>query len=91
MPKTKLRRRSDRINHSVKGVENMNKGFIFTIDAFYAMIFVALLAVLADLTGALGSGTGILLTVGIVYRLYEELAKEQLMESNVLMKKLMGG
>ncbi|MDO8538237.1 MAG: preprotein translocase subunit SecY [archaeon] len=54
-------------------------------------IFVALLAVLADLTGALGSGTGILLTVGIVYRLYEELAKEQLMESNILMKKLMGG
>ena len=29
---------------------------------------------------ALGSGTGILLTVGIVYRLYEELAKAQLLE-----------
>jgi preprotein translocase subunit SecY len=53
--------------------------------------FVGLLAGFADLTGALGSGTGILLTVGIVYRLYEELAKEQLLESNVLMKKLFGG
>ncbi len=53
--------------------------------------FVGLLAGLADLTGALGSGTGILLTVGIVYRLYEELAREQIMESNVLLRKIMGG
>ncbi len=53
--------------------------------------FVGLLAGLADLTGALGSGTGILLTVGIVYKLYEELAKQQLMETNPLMKKLFGG
>ncbi|MFH1257201.1 MAG: preprotein translocase subunit SecY [Candidatus Diapherotrites archaeon] len=43
-------------------------------------IFVGLLAGFADLTGALGSGTGILLTVGIVYRLYEDLAKEQVAE-----------
>ncbi len=53
--------------------------------------FVGILAGLADLTGALGSGTGILLTVGIVYRLYEELAKQQLMDSHPLMKKLFGG
>ena len=39
-------------------------------------IAVGLLAVGADLLGALGSGTGILLTVGILYRLYEELEKE---------------
>jgi preprotein translocase subunit SecY len=53
--------------------------------------FVGLLAGLADFTSALGSGTGILLTVGIVYRLYEELAKQQLMETNPLMRKLFGG
>ncbi len=41
---------------------------------------VGLLAGFADMTGALGSGTGILLTVGIVYRLYEELAKQQMIE-----------
>ncbi len=34
---------------------------------------VGLLAGLADLTGALGTGTGILLTVGILYRMYEQL------------------
>ncbi len=34
---------------------------------------VGLLAGIADLTGALGTGTGILLSVGILYRLYEDL------------------
>ena len=38
--------------------------------------FVGLLAFAADLTGALGGGTGVLLTVGVVYKLYEEIAKE---------------
>lgn len=52
--------------------------------------FVGLLAGFADLTGALGSGTGILLTVGIVYRLYEELAKAQVMEMHPLLGKLLG-
>ena len=42
--------------------------------------FVGLLATLADFTGALGTGTGILLTVGILYRLYEEIAREQASE-----------
>ncbi|MFH1751344.1 MAG: preprotein translocase subunit SecY [archaeon] len=52
--------------------------------------FVGFLAVMADFTGALGTGTGILLTVGIVYRLYEELAKQQFMETNPLLKRVFG-
>ncbi|MFA5106145.1 MAG: preprotein translocase subunit SecY [Candidatus Micrarchaeia archaeon] len=35
--------------------------------------FVGILSGVADMTGALGTGTGILLTVGILYKLYEEL------------------
>lgn len=52
--------------------------------------FVGILAGVADLTNALGTGTGILLTVGIIYRLYEELAKQQLMETNPLLKRVLG-
>jgi len=53
--------------------------------------FVGILAGVADITtGSLVSGTGILLTVGIVYRFYEELAKEAVFESNMLLKKIMG-
>lgn len=52
--------------------------------------FVGLLAFLADLTGALGGGTGVLLTVGVVYKLYEEIAKEQLMDMHPMMRKFLG-
>ncbi|MBC8494653.1 preprotein translocase subunit SecY [archaeon] len=53
-------------------------------------IAVGLLASLADLTGALGSGTGILLTVMIVYRLYEEIAQQHMMDMNPMMRRFMG-
>ncbi len=43
--------------------------------------FVGLLAAMADFTGALGTGTGILLSVGILYRLYEDLEKYQVFSS----------
>lgn len=49
------------------------------------------LAVLADVTGALGTGTGILLTVGILYRMYEELAAQQAFEMMPALKALLGG
>jgi preprotein translocase subunit SecY len=52
--------------------------------------FVGFLAFGADLTGALGGGTGVLLTVGIVYRLYEELAQEQLMDMHPMLRKFLG-
>jgi preprotein translocase subunit SecY len=42
--------------------------------------FVGILAAFADLTGALGTGTGILLTVGILYRFYEQLATERMFD-----------
>jgi len=37
--------------------------------------------------GTISSGTGILLTVGIVYRLYEELAKEQMIAMHPILSK----
>ena len=54
-------------------------------------ITVGFLAALADLTGALSSGTGILLTVMIVYRLYEDIARQHMMDMNPMMRKFMGG
>ncbi|NYB52758.1 MAG: preprotein translocase subunit SecY [Methanobacteriaceae archaeon] len=52
--------------------------------------FVGLLAFGADLTGALGGGTGVLLTVGIVYQLYEEIAQEQLMDMHPMLRNFLG-
>lgn len=54
-------------------------------------IIVGLLAGLSDITTAsLVSGTGVLLTVGIVYRLYEELAKAQLLDLHPMLKSFFG-
>lgn len=52
--------------------------------------FVGFLSAGADFLGALGSGTGILLTVGIVHHLYEEIAKEQVAEMFPAMRRLFG-
>lgn len=53
-------------------------------------IYVGIIAFAADLTGALGGGTGVLLTVGIIHKLYEEMAEEQLMSANPLLRRFLG-
>jgi protein transport protein SEC61 subunit alpha len=40
-------------------------------------ICIGLLTIFADFLGAIGSGTGILLTVSIIYSLYEEMVKNK--------------
>ena len=50
---------------------------------------VGFLAAGADLTGALSRGTGILLAVMIIYQMYEQIAKEHMMEMNPAMRKFM--
>ena len=52
---------------------------------------VGFIAAFADLTGALSRGTGILLSVMIIYKLYEEIAKQHMMDMNPMMRKFMGG
>lgn len=50
--------------------------------------FVGILAWFADITGALGTGTGILLTVGIIYKFYEDLAQQQIFEMYPVLNKI---
>ncbi len=55
--------------------------------------FIGALTLFASLLGTVGQagGTGLLLTVSIVYRLYEDLASEQLMEMHPMMRSFFGG
>lgn len=53
-------------------------------------IAIGLLAAFADLVGAIGTGTGILLTVMIVYNYYEQLQREKLEEAHPLVRKIVG-
>ena len=52
--------------------------------------FVGLLASLADMSGALGTGTGILLTVGIIFKFYQDLENQHLFDSYSSLGSLMG-
>lgn len=54
---------------------------------------VGFLAVMANLLGTIGgvSGTGLLLTISITYKLYQEIAEEQMMEMHPMMRKMFGG
>jgi preprotein translocase subunit SecY len=55
-------------------------------------VFIGILSVVANLFGVVGSvsGTGLLLTVSITYRLYEEIASQQIMEMYPFMRTFFG-
>jgi preprotein translocase subunit SecY len=54
--------------------------------AILSGLAVGLLAALANMTNAAGGGTGILLTVMILYRMYEELAQKHMEELHPALK-----
>jgi preprotein translocase subunit SecY len=68
-------------------VEGILNKYIPTITVL-GSIFVGLLAALATLTGAVGSGMGILLTVGIIYMLYQQLENDRLYETYPILEKI---
>lgn len=70
-------------------MENMLARYITPVTLLGGA-FVGLLAAGANFLGALSSGTGILLAVSIVYRLYREIAKEQLAEMFPAARRLLG-
>ena len=67
-------------------LESLLNRYIWPLTIMGA-IAVGLLAAVADLSGALSRGTGILLTVMIIYRLYEEVAKQHMMDMYPAMRK----
>ncbi|MFW6247458.1 MAG: preprotein translocase subunit SecY, partial [bacterium] len=74
----------------VRVLERLLKRYIYPLTIMGG-IFIGLLASVADMTGAIGSGTGLLLTVMIIYKLYEEIAKQHMEDMNPMMRKFMGG
>ncbi len=70
-------------------VEKVLGKYIPTITIL-GSIFVGLLAAFADLTGALGTGTGILLTVGILHRMYEELSAQHMFDIYPQLREFIG-
>ena len=71
-------------------LERVLERYIFPLTVMGGMA-VGLLAALADVSGALSRGTGILLAVMILYRLYEEIARHHMMDMHPALQKFMGG
>ncbi|MBI1972552.1 preprotein translocase subunit SecY [Candidatus Woesearchaeota archaeon] len=71
-------------------IEQILSRYIMPLTVLGA-ISVGILAASADLMGALANGTGILLTVMIIYRLYEDIAQQHMMDMNPMLRKMMGG
>lgn len=71
-------------------IERMLDRYIWPL-AITGGLAVGLLAAIADLMGALSRGTGILLTVMIIHKLYEEISKQHMMDMHPSMRKFMGG
>ncbi len=71
-------------------LERILSRYIFPLTIMGA-IAVGFLAASADLLGALTNGTGLLLTVMIIYRLYEDIAKHHMMDMYPGLRKMMGG
>ena len=60
-------------------LEKVLEKYIFPLTVV-GSFSVGILAGIADLTGALGTGTGILLTVGILHKLYQQLKQMKAFE-----------
>ncbi len=70
-------------------LESILKRYIFSLIIMGGLT-IGFLAAFADVIGALTSGTGILLTVMIIYRLYEEIAQQHMMDMYPALRKMMG-
>ncbi len=67
-------------------VESLLNRYIPALTVMGA-ITVGFLAAFADVMGALTSGTGLLLTVMIVYKLYEEIAQQHAVDMNPMLRR----
>tara|TARA_B100001250_G_scaffold334505_1_gene300460 strand:- start:31 stop:1740 length:1710 start_codon:yes stop_codon:yes gene_type:complete len=72
-------------------VEKVLERYIPTVTVFSGAV-VGFLAAGADMIGTVGqsSGTGVLLTVGIMIRMYEQIGKEQMMEMHPVLRSFFG-
>ena len=69
-------------------IESILNKYIPTITVIGSVI-VGLLAALATLTGAVGTGMGILLTVGIMYMTYQQIEQQHMLEGYPALEKML--
>ncbi|MCC6052167.1 MAG: preprotein translocase subunit SecY, partial [Fervidicoccaceae archaeon] len=77
------------IRRNPKAVESLLARYIYPLTILSSIIVVGI-AILADILGAYGSGTGILLAVGIINQYYALIAKERALEAYPILRRVLG-
>lgn len=77
------------MRRNVRILEAMLAKYIYPLTLLSSII-VALVAITADVLGALGTGMGLLLAVGIIYQYYTAIAYERALEAYPLLRRLVG-
>ncbi|MGC9115045.1 MAG: preprotein translocase subunit SecY [Fervidicoccaceae archaeon] len=77
------------VRRNPKIFERMLAKYIYPLTVLSSII-VAAIAILADIFGAYGSGTGILLAVGIINQYYAMIARERALEAYPLLSRIIG-
>lgn len=77
------------IRRNVKLLEKILARYIYPLTVISSLL-VAGIAVIADIFGAYGTGSGLVLLVGIVYNFYEALVYERTLEMYPMLQRLIG-
>jgi preprotein translocase subunit SecY len=77
------------IRKNVKLLEKILARYIYPLTVISSLL-VTVMAILADIFGAYGSGSGLVLLVGIVYSFYEALIYERTLEMYPTLQKIIG-
>ncbi|HIQ03387.1 MAG TPA: preprotein translocase subunit SecY [Desulfurococcales archaeon] len=77
------------MRRNIRILEALLAKYIYPLTLLSSII-VALIAITADILGALGTGTGLLLAVGIIYQYYMIISYERALEAYPLLRRLVG-
>ncbi len=77
------------VRKNVKLLEKILARYIYPLTVISSLL-VTLIAVVADIFGAYGTGSGLVLLVGIVYSFYETLMYERTLEMYPMLQRLIG-
>ena len=77
------------VRRNPKAVESILGQYIYPL-AILSSIIVAVIVIVADVFGAYGTGTGLLLAVGIINQYYALIVRERALEAYPLLRRLLG-